>query len=231
VFRIDTVATLSTGALVIEDRAPLLTGRGDVSSTIFEHPGQTPYVVVAGGFGPNLGWCAPDADVFIYDFEKDTWDNSTYTNLNRARSDKGILELNGQLLVFGGESQLENICQIESPEPGEKTVAVDDVELYDTTTNTWVSLYDLPKHTFRFAPVAFDELNSIFAFGGQYAYDESCECFRTSNDVMVFTAQPGSIVAASPNNAGNTATSGAVTTVGVSSFLTVMAMTIANLLI
>jgi hypothetical protein len=49
----------------------------------------------------------------------------------------------------------------------------------------------MPQALFRFAAAEWetsDDEGVIFVFGGQVGFDPDCECFRTTNKVMVFEA-------------------------------------------
>lgn len=150
----------------------------------------------------------------MYDFDAGTWRN--IAPMRNARSDKALVELNGKVLAFGGEQQLRGICDVaDKPEVGEATLAVDDVEELEVIPDgandgfddaEWEVLADLPEHRFRFAAVALDDRNAVYAFGGQLAYEETCQCYRTSDEVMVYTRNvDGNNVgasAAAPRNGG-----------------------------
>lgn len=192
VFAIDTEASLATlggsgnATLVIEKKAPLLIGRGDVSS-VTDDKGS--YALVAGGFGANQGFCEPEAAVDLYHFANDTW--TSVSPIPHGRSDTALVELNGFVFAFGGERQIKGICERDDnnkPEPGEMTVAVDDVVMFDWNQNNrnWTYLSDLPQTRFRFAAAAIDNANAVYAFGGQTEYNEDCQCFKTTDEIMVY---------------------------------------------
>jgi hypothetical protein len=187
VFAIDTEASLASGSLVIEDKAPLKIARGDISSTV-DNAGT--YAVVSGGFGTTNSFCAPLAEVELYDFEKDSW--QFIAPMKYLRADKALVELNGNIIALGGERQIENMCIIDEPAPGEKTLAVDDVEVLNMETldggSEWITLQDLPANRFRFAAIGLDVENAIYTFGGQWDYDTSCQCHRTTAQVVIYDA-------------------------------------------
>lgn len=188
VFAIDTEGTLAGTALVIQDKAPLTVPRGDLTATVND---DETYAIVTGGFGATSGFCAPLAEVEEYDFERDVW--ITAASMNRPRSDMALVELNGNIIALGGERQLVNICEIDNPEAGEATLAVDAVEVLDmedasTGVSSWSILDDLPRNRFRFSAVAIDEQNAIYTFGGQLGYDSTCECYRTTSEIIVYDA-------------------------------------------
>jgi Kelch motif len=187
VFAINSTASLASSnasGLVIVDKAPLLVGRGDTASVTND---DEQYALVTGGFGSNEGFCAPEKAVDFYNFALDTW--SSVAPVPIGRSDNALVELNGLVFSIGGERQVEGLCQLsdaEKPEPGEQTIPVDDVVVFDWTDRNWTLLSDLPEHRFRMAAVAVDEINTVYAFGGQTAYNSTCKCFKTSDDIIVY---------------------------------------------
>jgi hypothetical protein len=192
VYAINTTATLAsnlyttngTSGLVIVDKAPLLVGRGDTAS-VTNDDGK--YALVTGGFAVDDGFCSPSRAVDFYSFDLDTW--SSVAPVPIGRSDNALVELNGLVFSIGGERQVEGLCQLseeDKPEPGEQTIPVDDVVVFDWSTRNWTLLEDLPEHRFRMAAVAVDEIGTVYAFGGQTAYDSNCKCFPASDDIIVY---------------------------------------------
>jgi len=184
VFRIDTENTVSSNSLVVEDRTSLKFARGDVSGTTDD---AGTYAIVSGGFSHENDFCDPLDSVERYDFATNAW--TDLPPLGSARSDKVLVELNKTIFAIGGERQIENVCSLSNdttPEPGELTVAVDDVERLDFGASEWITIADLPFHRFRFPAVGFDDDEEIYTFGGQKAYDKKCQCFRTSNEIIIY---------------------------------------------
>lgn len=107
--------------------------------------------------------------------------------------------LEGHFFALGGERQIEDICERLSagnePRPGEETIPISDVEAYSATLQRWIVLAKLPDHRFRFAAVGYDDAREIYMFGGQEAYEASCNCFRTTGEIHVFAER-------SPTSAG-----------------------------
>ena len=187
VFAVDAAATLAGGSVVTVPKSPLLFPRGDLTAVAST---DNSYAVVTGGFGEVQGFCAPLTDAERYDFVSDQW--TEIAPLNNGRGDKALVVFKNHFFALGGERQIIDICKLaDEPEVGEKTIAVDDIEVYHAETNSWDTLLDLPNHRFRFAAAAFDDLDSIFAFGGQKGYDKSCACFRATDEVYVFAEGVG----------------------------------------
>lgn len=207
VFAINTTASLASSELVIVERASLRVGRGDVAS-VTNDDGQ--YALVTGGFGPTEDFCAPEKAVDLYSFENDTW--APVAPVPIGRSDNALVELNGLVFSIGGERQVEGLCDLseqDQPEPGEQTIPVDDVVVFDWTTRNWTVLSDLPQHRFRMAAVAVDEINTVYAFGGQTGYDPDCRCFRTSDDIIVYKQTQIDTGVATSDGSGSAGTSAA----------------------
>ena len=143
---------------------------------------------MTGGFGEADLFCAPMVSVEQYDFEADTW--TQIADLNQARGDKALVVLGDHVFAMGGERPVLGICELDSPEPGEKTLAIDDLEMYHADDNEWVTLMeDLPSHRFRFSAIGYNDIESIYVFGGQKDYDESCNCFVATDEVLTYTEQ------------------------------------------
>ena len=136
-----------------------------------------------GGFTHENDFCSTLDAVERYSILGDTW--IAVAKLPTARADKAMVTLEGHTLVIGGEKQIENKCELETPpSPGELTVAVDDIEVLNDDDSTWQKLDPLPEHRFRFAAVVHG--NTIYTFGGQEAYDEGCNCMKTTDEVVTY---------------------------------------------
>lgn len=182
VFSIDTEASLGTASLVLSRKADMLATHGDISATTFNDT----HAVITGGYGSTLTFCAAEGDVEMYDFATETW--SSLPSLVEARGNAVLAEVDGRLLIFGGERPPENICSVESIEPGDRTIAINEVEVLNVDNDTagWTVLADFPAHRFRAAGVAIKELSQVIIFGGQDAYSNDCQCYRTSDQIVVY---------------------------------------------
>eukprot|EP00977_Amphora_coffeiformis_P021431 scaffold9322_cov168-Amphora_coffeaeformis.AAC.5 len=182
VFYIDAAAPDPLGS--ITEVAPLNVERGDIAAAIDEVTG---YVLVAGGFTHANDFCEPHKHAEMYNIAADEW--VEIAPLQYGRADKALVHLDGQDGVFyalGGERQVMGFCDLDvQPEPGERTIPIDQVERYNKATDTWETVSDLPLHRFRFPAVA--EGNDIYSFGGQVAFDQECDCFDTTDTIIVYT--------------------------------------------
>lgn len=185
-FTIDPVATKKANAtLVVKERAPMPTARGDLAAVTATY-NIAHYALVAGGFTDENLFCAPLAVTERYNFADDTW--SASKDLVLARADMAMVTLSNRIFAIAGERQITNICNISKdnlPDPGDQTVPIDDVEWFNETTDEWSVIMDLPQHRFRFAAIGYQD--AIYSFGGQLAFDKSCQCFKTTDEVVVYT--------------------------------------------
>jgi hypothetical protein len=185
-FRIDVAKSMVQGTLAIEAREPLLRTRGDVSAVANE---ELTWAVITGGFTHENDFCSPLAATEKYDIANDLW--TSLDDLQAARSDVVVVELDDHIFTMGGERQIENYCNLtagDTPEPGELTIPVDVVEvLHIEEGGVWESLGDLEFHRFRFAAASFGEQDKFYTFGGQTAYNSTCSCFPTTSSVVVYS--------------------------------------------
>lgn len=154
-----------------------MASRGDIKAV---SDGVVAYV--SGGFTDTNGYCPSLDTVEKYTFATDTWE--ALPPLQTGRGDKALVLLNGHLFAMGGENQVQGSCNITNAQPGEQTIVVDDVELFDN--GAWKVLTSLRDRRFRFDAVADQDHNSIFTFGGQLALNSSCQCFRTSDEIHLY---------------------------------------------
>ncbi|KAG7341500.1 Kelch motif-containing protein [Nitzschia inconspicua] len=170
-FRIDT--STASANLVVEEMAPLIEARGDVFAA---SDGEFAYL--GGGFTDANGFCAPLETAETYEFATNTW-----TNLPPLINERGeivMVEANGDVFALGGERQIQDICDVTGDtDPGELTVGTEVVEVL--TDSGWKVIESFDDHKFRFAAVNVDGL--IYAFGGQDAWDDGCQCFKTTDEI------------------------------------------------
>jgi hypothetical protein len=206
-FRLDVPTTLNATELNITEIPPLPTPRGDVASVTYGN-----YALVSGGFTDANDFCAPlDTTERLY-FPELAW--TELDDLLVARADKVLVQTNGddaktdpRIYAVGGERQIDDICTRspdDPPRPGEETILLDAVEWYDVATDMWSQIQDLPDQRFRFVAVGYG--NTIYSFGGQYSFNDTCQCFPTSDEVTLFTEIVGT------NNPTNNSSSGATPT-------------------
>ena len=108
--------------------------------------------------------------------------------MNIARAEKVLVAVDSDIYAIGGETHIDNYCDTNAThDVGEQTVAVDNVEVYHD--EEWQILYSLPNHKFRFAGVSVND--TIYTFGGQSAFQEGCQCYPTTKDVVAYVEDNG----------------------------------------
>lgn len=209
--------TSSTGSpsITFTDIAELPTPRGDLSSVSFTSPilnatstTRQTFALVTGGFTHETLCNALDT-VEEYNFDTDEWLTQDLDDLTIARADKVLVRTSystviddeaetkyTQQLIYalGGERPIENYCDTfgdknVSLEVGSETVPIDDIEYYNILNNSWTLFpnYDIDVYRFRFSAAVDRTTNIIYTLGGQLAFDKSCTCFPTSNEIYMYT--------------------------------------------
>jgi hypothetical protein len=174
------------------DGPTLLDARGDIDVTVVNGAAY-----ISGGFTHENGYSAPYGSVEMLDMVTQTW--SAVDALNDERGDKQLVTLNGKVYAIGGETKVDQsggaIPEEELPHLGETSTILDSIEVYDPNEDVhgdkgeWKSLDDMPTPLFRFSAAGWETTEDegvIFVFGGQVGFDPDCECFRTTDKVMVF---------------------------------------------
>lgn len=197
-FSIDTVQSLAnlldgtnSSTPVTTARADMKLRRGDI--TIGSDANGA---IATGGYSNATNWCEPYSQTEMYSFATESW--TLQGNMDVARGDNALVELNGRIYVIGGEREIPDICELRDsgnlPGPDQQRLTIDDIEVFDRNGGEWTSLEDLPDNRFRFAAVAYDNPSRIYAFGGQLAYNATCNCTPTTSEVTVYTEKFGSSV-------------------------------------
>ena len=175
----------------------LMSERGDIDVVFID---VTAYV--AGGYTHANNYSIPYDSVEKMDMTTGQW--STVDDLNNGAGDQQYVGLNGKIFAMGGETKLnQDSSSTELPHLGAISTVLDVVEVYDPSaegTPKWISLEDMPVALFRFAAAEWptsDDEGVIFVFGGQGGFDPDCECFRTTQEVLVFDATEAALDAAS----------------------------------
>lgn len=171
--------------------SPLKSARGDIDVAVIDK-----HVYVSGGFTDENYYEKPLNSVERYDMETKTWSN--VDSLNEERGDKQLVALNGKVYALGGEAKVDvsGIPKEELPALGARSEVLDSIEVFDPTEDVhgglaeWRSLAGMPGQLFRFAAseweVQGEEDGYIFVFGGQIGYNADCNCFATTDQIMVF---------------------------------------------
>ena len=168
----------------------LLTERGDVDVVVLGSD-----VYVSGGFTHENDYSAPHATVEKLDISSTTpaWIN--VDALNEERGDKQLVDVDGKIYALGGETKVDTSGYTKDELPlvslADKSIVLDTVEVFDPAGGAnaqWKSLSDMPVALFRFTATEWEEEDDhvIFVLGGQVGYNPDCECFATTDKVLVF---------------------------------------------
>jgi N-acetylneuraminic acid mutarotase len=172
----DTCFTMDTSAAnpsfsALQGR--LNVGRGDFSIVVL---GGAAYAY--GGFDSafaalssmeKLDLAAPDSD--------SSWVTALGTMVH-SRGDFAAAAFNGRLLAIGGEDGTNSLSAGES---------LRHVEVYSPDLDAWLSSNQnvpIPHATFRFCGAVAG--NSLYIFGGQRAFNTTCNCYPTTSDVFSY---------------------------------------------
>lgn len=172
---------------ILLESDPLLDERGDIDVMLVND-----MAFVAGGYTHANNYSAPYDSVEQLDMSTQQW--SFVVDLKNGGGDQQYVGLNGKIFAIGGETKLNpDVSTTEVPHLGEISTILDVVEVYDPNAkdNEWIVLEDMPQALFRFAAAEWEtseEDGVIFVFGGQVGFDPDCECFRTTDKVLVFKA-------------------------------------------
>jgi hypothetical protein len=176
-----TVLKIGFNGTTFEEVAPLNVARGDIVG-VTSNDGSSAFV--AGGFS-HVDWCQPLVSVEEYKFGTNEW--STLPDLMDARGEIVLVESGNHLYSLGGEGPLDyEGCSTDTYQISTKTIATDRIEILMDGETEWKILESFPKERFRFAAVGIAEDDIIYTFGGQTAFDEDCQCFKTTDGVYIF---------------------------------------------
>ncbi|KAK1744147.1 kelch repeat-containing protein [Skeletonema marinoi] len=160
--------------------------------------------------GPSLGTKRGDIDVAVLDdelleplnkVEQLTIGSKTWIPvdaLNEERGGKQLVTLKGKIYALGGEQRVDvdGIMKEELLDLVQTVDVLDTVEVLDPKQDVhggkseWRVSGVMPSSLVRFGASEWEwGLDGIiFVFGGQSSYDADCECFRSTDKVMVFDA-------------------------------------------
>jgi N-acetylneuraminic acid mutarotase len=181
---------------------PIDTPRGDITSAPMTDDGST--IMISGGFTHLNDFAAPLNSVEQYDIGAQSWGD--VDALNEERGDKQLINLNGKVYAIGGEGRVDASGLVSDEvfaiAAGQGSIVLDTVEVLDLTKANdaandeeedeevaaaeWKTHGDMPSSLFRFAASGWEEGGVIFVFGGQVGFEAECECFRTTEKVLVF---------------------------------------------
>lgn len=196
----------------------ITTPRGDISVVAVDNDSA---LMISGGFTHLNDFAAPLASVEQFQIGSQAW--GPVDALNEERGDKQLINLNGKIYAIGGEGRVDasgpavpdDVFAIAA---GQGSIVLDTVEVLDLTADDeveWKIEGDMPSSLFRFGASGWKEeggdgdsssVNNdgvIFVFGGQVGFEKECECFRTTEKVMVFDPSKSKTLGqAAPSSAG-----------------------------
>lgn len=169
----------------IIDKRPMHVSRGDASAVTYTFPNGSVRAYIMGGFSHENDFCHPLDKGEMYDFDTDTW--TFIDSLTQHRGDKAVVMLRDTIYTIGGETKHEEMCT-NPIEPQSHAVTVPDIETYIVTEPNaqWKVQADIPYHRFRAAAAAVESTSTVYLFGGQLEYNETCRCYPTSNVILAF---------------------------------------------
>lgn len=175
----------------LEEKSSMLVARGDAQAVTYKFHNTT-RAYIMGGFTHRNGFCDPLYEGEMYDFDNNKW--TVIDSLSQNRADKAVVMCHNKIFAIGGETKHKDMCidiniYNESLAPESHVVTVPDIESYIVTdTNPqWRKEINIPFHRFRAAAVAIEPTATVYVFGGQEAYDDRCNCYKTSNLIFSFT--------------------------------------------
>lgn len=177
----------TTGIISKQD---MITPRGDANAVSYEFADGKVIAYIMGGFTSANNFCAPLADAEQYDFITDTW--TLIPKMNFKRGDKSVVVHEDKVFAIGGEAKDADKCNADYVEPsdevGSGSILVDDVEYYDPREEDpiWKFEQALDEHRFRAAAVAVKSTDSVYVFGGQSLYSDTCNCYPTSDTIFEY---------------------------------------------
>jgi len=178
---VNRVVKISADGKNFTEVGSLKTERGDVYG-VTSKDGSKAYV--AGGFS-HTNFCAPLTSVEEFDIASNTW--TSLPELIDARGEIALIENSGHLYAIGGEGPLDQgICEAENYTVATYTVATDRIEILSSGETEWKVLKNFPEERFRFAAVGVEDEDVIYTFGGQVKFNETCQCFKTTDKVFVY---------------------------------------------
>ena len=173
-------------------RGPSLgTKRGDIDVAVLDDE----FIYVSGGFS-HKDYSKPLNTVEQLTIGSKTW--IPVDALNEERGGKQLVTLKGKIYALGGEQRVDvdGIMKEELLDLVQTVDVLDTVEVLDPKQDVhggkseWRVSGVMPSSLVRFGASEWEwGLDGIiFVFGGQSSYDADCECFRSTDKVMVFDA-------------------------------------------
>jgi hypothetical protein len=172
--------------------------RGDLGGAMVTTKSNKTMMYTLGGFTDLNEYCSPLATVERYDIAANVW--YSVADMLKSRGDLGAALLNQRIYTVGGETKTPTYCTNNVREDASSaSLTVNDVESYDPNNNyfisnpfsssdstPWIDENDLFQSLFRSWAAAWPGTNTLYVFGGQQAYNQTCDCYLSSNNVYGF---------------------------------------------
>lgn len=181
-------------------------GRGDFSIAVLDG-----FAYAYGGFSSSFA--ALDSMEKLNLKDPDRWTTASATMMH-PRGDFAAAAFKGRVLAIGGENGTDDLSAGES---------LQHVEAYSPSDNAWLKSENnvrIPHATFRFCGATVG--NSVYIFGGQRAYDATCNCHPTTKNVFSYTEDTRGINDAKDTEASKTQTPEASDTKGIITVLPIV---------
>mmetsp|Transcript_17444 Transcript_17444/g.28539 ORF Transcript_17444/g.28539 Transcript_17444/m.28539 type:complete len:439 (+) Transcript_17444:11-1327(+) len=167
------------------------TKRGDIDVAVLDDE----FIYVSGGF-TKKDYSKPLNTVEQLTIGSKTW--IPVDALNEERGGKQLVTLKGKIYALGGEQRVnaDGIMKEELLDLVSKVSVLDTVEVLSPKQDVhggkseWRVSGEMPSSLVRFGASEWEwGLDGvIFVFGGQSSFDTDCECFPSTDKVMVFDA-------------------------------------------
>ena len=185
-YRINT--ELSVESLDIEEMNPLTRFGGKVNAVQ-----DSQYAYVAAGY--STFECSGVGMIERYDLTTREWESMVSFH---ARQNFGMAQLKGIVVILGGEKLSDDFCADMTANSQSIFSAAETVAFLDMLSDSWLDVGQSPKS--RFPALSFSEEDSLFTFGGLKEYDEGCNCFPASSEIVNHNSLYHSIVLARLSN-------------------------------
>jgi len=198
-FRLDTVRSYSLYERNPDNKKQLVTEllgnlnepRGSIMSVQYGR-----YAYVAGGYSNVNSFCSPLYTVERYDLDSNKWMYVGNLKDNEARSSAALIKYDGKFLVIGGDTRTDTdecdagLTQEHNARGGIVSVAVDTVETFDPLDGLdakWIVLRsDTTEGRMRYGAKSWPSTGAIYVFGGMTDGPEGCNCYFSSNRILVY---------------------------------------------
>jgi hypothetical protein len=187
----DPSSTQKQQILVLSKISNLNDKRANINAVSFSH-----YIYVAGGYTTTAttidsSRCKQPLDtVERYDMTNDTW--RYVAMLHTAKANVGLIRYGDVFVAVGGDTATPNPSSSASCLGGIDVRAVNSMEIYsplDGPRATWTNIPISPMDgRMHYVVFPWKETESILIFGGIIKGPEGCNCYFSSDKVLVYSS-------------------------------------------